>query len=753
MLNREAIVTTVVLMLVMCSFNSARAQSGLDLVDVDFVYVFAHPDDELFATATMARYVLDQGFRGTVITLTQGEGGSNAIGKESGPALGLIRIEELRRSLETIGIDTFYSIGLPDFYFTQFAEETQERWGDQFICDITRIVRLTRPAVIITMWPGPGTHGHHQMAARAATIVFNNANNSMFCPEQMSEEFLQPWQPLKLYYADFFSAAPDLVAIPTVDFSPAANMRYYDLKVLALSHHRTQGLDLVRLFPPGAVHPDPERFFLAKSNVPIDAPEIDLLAGAVIRAGNSPPGILLQVMPESYKVIAGTFLVTVVLTNKTSAAIEGVQLGLEALEPMEAEREDDAPPSTLTPGESLEATFEVHVPADIIGQRQLRATYSATTNGLAIGGQNFANIEVVGLVGVAFHPLFDIANFQAFAIETGTESVTPRVRTRLPLTLGVTNVVTLDITNVSDQAAEGELAFDLPEGLSIEGHPRFQVPANQMVMKTVNLTVGAEAVPEGKHSAALSGAVRINGADAASSSPVDIFVLSTLTIPRVAQAPIIDGDLSDMQSWPAYDISYLDLWSGVAEDAADTGGQFRVGYDDANLYIGVQVTDQTVVCNIEPDNIRAHWRTDSVEVTIDPSGQSQNTSTTFKVGIFPCTTESFTARAARDADANQGVIEETAPGMEVASQHLDNGYTLEIKIPWAVMPSQPELGGKIGFNVLIYDGDQADASPGADIGKSRVGWASVIGAQQAVPYVWPKVTLGQSTLSLSASRR
>jgi hypothetical protein len=142
-----------------------------------------------------------------------------------------------------------------------------------------------------------------------------------------------------------------------------------------------------------------------------------------------------------------------------------------------------------------------------------------------------------------------------------------------------------------------------------------------------------------------------------------------------------------------------------------------------------------------------------VEVTIDPSGQSQNTSTTFKSGIFPCTTESFEARAERDADANQGVIEETAPGMEVASQQTENGYTLEMKIPWDDMPSRPEPGGTIGFNVLIYDGDQASAGPGADIGESRVGWASVIGAQQVVPYVWPKVTLEQPTPSLSALMR
>jgi hypothetical protein len=91
--------------------------------------------------------------------------------------------------------------------------------------------------------------------------------------------------------------------------------------------------------------------------------------------------------------------------------------------------------------------------------------------------------------------------------------------------------------------------------------------------------------------------------------------------------------------------------------------------------------------------------------------------------------------------------------MEVASQQIEGGYTLEIKISWADMPSQPEQGGKIGFNVLIYDGDQADAGPGADIGESRVGWASVIEQQQAVPYVWPKVTLEQPTPSLLASRR
>ena len=196
-----------------------------------------------------------------------------------------------------------------------------------------------------------------------------------------------------------------------------------------------------------------------------------------------------------------------------------------------------------------------------------------------------------------------------------------------------------------------------------------------------------------------------------------------------------------MQSLPAFDISAADLWEGEVEGDADISGQFRVAYDDQNLYLGVRVHDQSVVCNIAPDDIRAHWRSDSVEVTIDPSGKSENTSSTFKTGIFPCTTDGFAAKGERDADADQGIIEKTAPGMKIASKRLDDGYALELRIPWTDMPSQPQAGGTIGFNVLLYDGDQADARAGANVGESRTGWASVIGAQQAVPYVWPKVTL------------
>jgi hypothetical protein len=248
-------------------------------------------------------------------------------------------------------------------------------------------------------------------------------------------------------------------------------------------------------------------------------------------------------------------------------------------------------------------------------------------------------------------------------------------------------------------------------------------------------------VPADQHSAALTGTVSASVEGYTSTNQADLYALPTLAIRRVTAAPTIDGDLADMEGLASGRISHLDVWSGNVAGPEDASAEFYVGYDDENLYIGVRVYDDVVTCHMPPDEIRNHWHADSVELTIDPFGDSQNTSTTFKVGIFPCTTEGFGARAARDADANQGVIEQTAPGMQVASQQTEDGYTIQTSIPWSTMPAAPAQGDQIGFNVLIYDADDAEAAPGANVGKSRSGWASVLGAQQAVTYVWPTVTL------------
>jgi hypothetical protein len=146
-----------------------------------------------------------------------------------------------------------------------------------------------------------------------------------------------------------------------------------------------------------------------------------------------------------------------------------------------------------------------------------------------------------------------------------------------------------------------------------------------------------------------------------------------------------------------------------------------------------------VVSNIAPDDIRGHWRSDSVEICIDPAAGSENTLGCFKVGIFPFDSTGVVG-AARDADANQGPIEETAPAMRVSSRRTPGGYLIQAAIPFSEIGVQPSLTKRLGFDIIIYDGDKADAVLGENINKSRIAWSPRSGVQGR-PEDWGRIDL------------
>jgi hypothetical protein len=232
----------------------------------------------------------------------------------------------------------------------------------------------------------------------------------------------------------------------------------------------------------------------------------------------------------------------------------------------------------------------------------------------------------------------------------------------------------------------------------------------------------------------------VNSEDAA-----EVYLLPSLTAPRVLVAPKIDGDLADMQSLAKGEIGPNDVWwRRPAKDAADLSAEFYIGYDAKFLFVGAHVRDEMLVCNIAPDDVKAQLRSDAIGVTVDPSGGSRDTSTTLQAAAFPCTTAGFGARGFRDADARQGLMEETAPGMQVASKRTSEGYDIEFASPWSAMPKQPVPGDEIGLNIVLYDGDDKDARVGANISETGLAWAAFEwGGKQALPYLWPRLVLGR----------
>jgi LmbE family N-acetylglucosaminyl deacetylase len=80
--------------------------------------IAAHPDDE--RTGVLAYFARGRYMRTAYLSLTRGEGGQNLIGPEQGPALGIIRTQELLAARKIDGAEQFFTRAI-DFGFTKTA--------------------------------------------------------------------------------------------------------------------------------------------------------------------------------------------------------------------------------------------------------------------------------------------------------------------------------------------------------------------------------------------------------------------------------------------------------------------------------------------------------------------------------------------------------------------------------------------------------------------------------------------------------
>ena len=180
--------------------HKGHGGKGPRAVDLDALFVGAHPDDEAFTLATYGQwgeaYDLDIG----VVTITRGEGGGNAQGPEEGPPLGLIREAEERRAVGKAGIDNVFYLDKVDFWYTLSAPLTEQIWGhDDTLERLVRVIRTTRPEVVFTMDPSPNNHGNHAQAARLSVEAFAAAADPDAFPEQLRDEGLRTWRVQKIF--------------------------------------------------------------------------------------------------------------------------------------------------------------------------------------------------------------------------------------------------------------------------------------------------------------------------------------------------------------------------------------------------------------------------------------------------------------------------------------------------------------------------------------------------------------------------
>ena len=126
-------------------------------------------------------------------------------------------------------------------------QEALEKWGkERVLADVVRLVRMTRPLVIASVFIGGPSdgHGNHQVAGLMAKEVFEAAADPKRFPEQIREGLL-PWKPLKYYAHVPFSGSPSskiatTVGIPIGDYDPFFGLSYLQLSREGLGFQKSQ---------------------------------------------------------------------------------------------------------------------------------------------------------------------------------------------------------------------------------------------------------------------------------------------------------------------------------------------------------------------------------------------------------------------------------------------------------------------------------------------------------------------------------
>jgi LmbE family N-acetylglucosaminyl deacetylase len=220
MLRHRLLLSFVILITVTALVSTLSAQSPRtwspqkpdDRLKADLLLLVAHPDDDTLAGPYLARAVGEEKRRVAVIFMTSGDSGGNQSGAERGTALGMIRRIEGLRGLATLGITNVWYLGGHDTA-GQDPQRSLGNWDHgRALADAVRLVRITRPEVILTWLPmqvAGENHGDHQAASVIATEAFDLAGDPTAFPEQLAAptqtfepllEGLRPWQPKKIYF-------------------------------------------------------------------------------------------------------------------------------------------------------------------------------------------------------------------------------------------------------------------------------------------------------------------------------------------------------------------------------------------------------------------------------------------------------------------------------------------------------------------------------------------------------------------------
>lgn len=184
------------------------------------------------------------------------------------------------------------------------------------------------------------------------------------------------------------------------------------------------------------------------------------------------------------------------------------------------------------------------------------------------------------------------------------------------------------------------------------------------------------------------------------------YVIHKSTLIKIDGITDTDGEWQNIEYKRAKFVpSHPENWNG--ED--DLSGRVKGAFSDDKLYFAVEITDNILLQEWNKSNI---WKGDHVELLLDTNlvsdaGTTKVDDDDFQIGISPGNFDTMTPEAYCWVPENKNG---SVPRSEVAASMTNDGYIIEVGIPFEFLQIKPETGSMVGFTLLISDTDQKDAS-------------------------------------------
>lgn len=249
-----------------------------------------------------------------------------------------------------------------------------------------------------------------------------------------------------------------------------------------------------------------------------------------------------------------------------------------------------------------------------------------------------------------------------------------------------------------------------------------------VVSVPTQVTVGASATPT---------APAATLAPTFTPAPIAPIVAADVTATRLGTPPTLDGDLSEWAGVPAYLSAFTVYTIADWDGSDDLTGVWRLGWDDNNFYLALEVTDDVHVQTQTGNQI---FRGDGVDAQIDTQRSAdfgpRLSPDDFQVTLSPGDFAGLPPSAWRFRGTDAGRIVD-APGysIQVFARPTATGYTLEAQIPWRDLATAPSTGLTLGIALNVNDNDTPNSGR-QEVMKSQVSTRTLTN-----PTTWGTLTL------------